>query len=287
MSISISGITAGYGRNKTVIDGVDLEIRSGEVTIMIGPNGCGKSTLLKTVGRLLKPRSGTIRIGDLDVLGSNPKRVARTIAYLPQDPLVPAAITVEQLVGYGRAPHQSLLGLKSAYDHECIEQAISTVGIGDLRDKPVAELSGGQKQSAFFAMVLAQDTPYAILDEPTNHLDITHQIAALELIRRLNDDHGKTAIVVLHDLNLAARYADRLILLKEGAIFADGTPKEVLTADIIEEVFAVDSRIVRDPVHGKPLCVPYPLKVATGVNLSRHQRRVTSPLPSATSPQFP
>jgi len=258
MSITLRGVTAGYGRDRAVISGIDMEIRDGEVTILIGPNGCGKSTLLKTVGRLLKPRAGTIRVDELDVLGSNPKTVARAIAYLPQDPLVPAAITVEQLVGYGRAPHQSLLGLRSARDNEHIEHAIAVAGIGHLRDRPVAELSGGQRQSAFFAMVLAQDTPYAILDEPTNHLDITHQIETLELIRRLNGEHSKTAIVVLHDLNLAARYADRLVLMKDGAIRADGPPQAVLTALNIAEVFAVDSRIIADPIYGKPLCVPYP-----------------------------
>jgi len=168
------------------------------------------------MARLLKPRSGRIEVDGLDVLSSSPKAVARTLAFLPQEPLVPTGITVEQMVGYGRAPHQSLLGFRSARDVELIQQAIATVGIEHLRDRPVSELSGGQRQSAFFAMVLAQDTPYAILDEPTNHLDITHQIDVLEQIRKLNSEHKKTTLVVLHDLNLAARYADRLVLFKEG-----------------------------------------------------------------------
>ena len=262
MSIVLSGVSAGYGRNPAVISDIDLTIREGEITVFIGPNGCGKSTLLKTMARLLKPRGGRIEVDGLDVLSSSPKEVARTLAFLPQEPLVPTGISVEQMVGYGRAPHQSLLGFRSAHDVELINQAIATVGIEHLRDRPVAELSGGQRQSAFFAMVLAQDTPYAILDEPTNHLDITHQIDVLEQIRRLNSDHQKTTLVVLHDLNLAARYADRLVLFKDGAIFADGTPEQVLTPANIAEVFAVDSRILTEPVGGKPLCVPYPRSVS-------------------------
>lgn len=261
MSIVLSGVSAGYGRNPAVISDIDLTIRDGEITVFIGPNGCGKSTLLKTMGRLLKPRQGHIEVDGLDVLNSTPKTVARQLAYLPQDPLVPTAITVEQMVGYGRAPHQSLLGFRSARDVELINRAIATVGIEHLRDRPVSELSGGQRQSAFFAMVLAQDTPYAILDEPTNHLDITHQIEVLELIKRLNSEHRKTTLVVLHDLNLAARYADRLVLFKDGAIFADGTPEAVLTTENIAAVFAVDSRILSEPLGGKPLCVPYPRSV--------------------------
>lgn len=258
MSIVLSGVSAGYGRHPAVINNIDLTLSEGEITVFIGPNGCGKSTLLKTVARLLKPRTGRIEVDGLDVLSSAPKQVARTLAFLPQEPLVPTAITVEQMVGYGRAPHQSLLGFRSARDVALIDQAIATVGIEHLRDRPVSELSGGQRQSAFFAMVLAQDTPYAILDEPTNHLDITHQIEVLELIRRLNTEHRKTTLVVLHDLNLAARYADRLVLFKDGAIYADGTPEQVLTPANIAEVFAVDSRILTEPLGGKPLCVPYP-----------------------------
>lgn len=262
MSIVLSGVSAGYGRSPAVINNLDLTIRDGEITVFIGPNGCGKSTLLKTMARLLKPRSGRIEVDGLDVLSSSPKAVARTLAFLPQEPLVPTGISVEQMVGYGRAPHQSLLGFRSARDVELINQAIATVGIEHLRDRPVSELSGGQRQSAFFAMVLAQDTPYAILDEPTNHLDITHQIDVLEQIRRLNSEHKKTTLVVLHDLNLAARYADRLVLFKEGTIYADGTPEQVLTPANIAEVFAVDSRILTEPLGGKPLCVPYPRSVS-------------------------
>jgi iron complex transport system ATP-binding protein len=174
MSIMLKDVTAGYGRDRAIIRDIDLEIRTGEVTVLIGPNGCGKSTLLKTVGRLLKPRTGSIHVDELDVLRHDPKRVARTIAYLPQGPVVPAAITVEQLVGYGRAPHQSLLGLRSAKDTELIDQAIATTGLETLRLTPVAELSGGQRQRAFIAMALAQDTPYVMLDEPTTFLDIRH-----------------------------------------------------------------------------------------------------------------
>jgi iron complex transport system ATP-binding protein len=255
MSIVIKGVTAGYGRDRAIVENIDLEIRTGEVTILIGPNGCGKSTLLKTIGRLLKPRQGTIQIDDLDVLRTGPKRVARTIAYLPQSPIVPAAITVEQLVGYGRAPHQSLLGLRSARDIALTDQAIATTGLCDLRKKPVAELSGGQRQRAFIAMALAQDTPYVMLDEPTTFLDIKHQVETMDLVRRLHDA-GRTSVLVLHDIAQAARYGDRLVAMHNGRVVAQGKPDEVITVDLIQEVYGLSCTIGRDPVAGTPVIFP-------------------------------
>jgi len=255
MSIVLKGVTAGYGRERAIVKDIDLEIRTGEVTVLIGPNGCGKSTLLKTIGRLLKPRQGTIEVDDLDVLRTDPKRVARTVAYLPQSPIVPTAITVEQLVGYGRAPHQSLLGLRSARDVELVEQAIATTHLDDLRFKPVAELSGGQRQRAFIAMALAQDTPYVMLDEPTTFLDIKHQVETLDLVRRLHDA-GRTSVLVLHDIAQAARYGDRLVAMHDGRVIAQGKPNDVITADLIHEVYGLSCTIGRDPVAGTPVIFP-------------------------------
>jgi iron complex transport system ATP-binding protein len=255
MSIMLEGVTAGYGRDRAIVENIDLEIRTGEVTVLIGPNGCGKSTLLKTVGRLLRPRTGSIHVDDLDVLRNDPKRVARTIAYLPQSPVVPTAITVEQLVGYGRAPHQSLLGLRSARDIELVDQAITTTGLDELRLKPVAELSGGQRQRAFIAMALAQDTPYVMLDEPTTFLDIRHQVETLDLVRQLHDA-GRTSIVVLHDIAQAARYGDRLVVMHSGRIVAEGKPADVITPDLLLDVYGLECAVYPDPVSGTPVVTP-------------------------------
>jgi len=255
MSIMISGVTAGYERDRPIIESIDLEIRTGEVTVLIGPNGCGKSTLLKTIGRLLKPKSGTIHVDDLDVLRHDPKQVARTIAYLPQSPIVPTAISVERLVGYGRSPHQSLLGLRSARDVDLIDRAIATTGLQDLRLKPVSELSGGQRQRAFIAMALAQDTPYVMLDEPTTFLDIRHQVETLDLVRQLHDA-GRTSIVVLHDIAQAARYGDRLVVMHGGRIVAEGKPADVVTPALLGEVYGLDCVVYPDPVSGTPVVTP-------------------------------
>lgn len=255
MSITLSGVTAGYERDRPIIADIDLDIPTGEVTILIGPNGCGKSTLLKTIGRLLKPQAGNIHVDDLDVLRTDPRRVARTIAYLPQSPVVPTAITVERLVGYGRAPHQNLLGFASARDVELIDAAIATTGLEELRLTPVAELSGGQRQRAFIAMALAQDTPYVMLDEPTTFLDIRHQVETLDLVRRLHDA-GRTSILVLHDIAQAARYGDRLVVMHAGRIIAQGKPAEVVTPHLLRDVYGLDCAVYPDPVSGTPVVTP-------------------------------
>jgi iron complex transport system ATP-binding protein len=255
MSIEISGVTVGYARDRATIENIDLTLRTGSITALIGPNGCGKSTLLKTIARLLKPRSGKVRVDGLDVTTTSPRRVARTIAYLPQSPVVPSAITVEQLVAYGRAPHQSLLGIKSAADVEMIDHAIEMTGLADLRSKPVSDLSGGQRQRAFIAMVLAQDTPYVMLDEPTTFLDIRHQIETLELVRQLHA-MGRTSVVVLHDIGQAARYAENLVVMKQGSVVAQGAPAEVISPELVLDVYGLDCLVYPDPVSGTPVVAP-------------------------------
>ena len=255
MSITLAGVSAGYGRSPAIVENIDLTIETGEVTVLIGPNGCGKSTLLQTIGRLLKPRSGSIHVDELDALATDPKRVARTIAYLPQSPIVPVSITVEQLVGYGRAPHQSLLGLRSARDIELVDAAIATTGLEDFRHKAVAEMSGGQRQRAFIAMALAQDTPYVMLDEPTTFLDIRHQMETMELVRQLHDA-GRTSIVVLHDIAQAARYGDRLVVMHAGRIVAQGKPAAVVTPELLHSLYGLNCMVYPDPVTGTPVVTP-------------------------------
>jgi iron complex transport system ATP-binding protein len=255
MSITLRGVTAGYGKGKPVVDAIDLDIATGEVTVLIGPNGCGKSTLLKTIGRLLKTRSGDIHVDGMNVAKTDPKRVARTIAYLPQSPVVPAEITVEQLVGYGRAPHQSMLGFRSPKDIELVDQALATTGLESLRKSAVSELSGGQRQRAFIAMALAQDTPYVMLDEPTTFLDIRHQVDTLELVGKLKQS-GRTSIVVLHDIAQAARYGDRLVVMQAGKIHSQGKPAEVVTPAMIRDVYDLDCTVYSDPLSGTPVVTP-------------------------------
>lgn len=255
MSIEVSGVTVGYGRDRSIIENIELTIETGSITILIGPNGCGKSTLLKTIGRLLKPRHGKVSIDSLDVTSASTKRVARTIAYLPQSPVVPTAITVEQLVAYGRAPHQSLLGIKSDSDIEKIEHALEMTGIGEFRSRQVSDLSGGQRQRAFIAMVLAQDTPYVMLDEPTTFLDIRHQVETLDLVRQLHA-LGRTSVLVLHDIAQAARYGDRLVVMKDGRIAAEGPPSEVISPDLVRDVYGLDCVVYPDPVSGTPVVAP-------------------------------
>lgn len=252
MSISLKGVTAGYGRDPAIIADVDLDIRAGEVTVLIGPNGCGKSTLLKAIARIVKPRSGSIAVGGKDVGRTPAKEMGRTVAYLPQSPVVPNSITVEQLVGYGRAPHQSILGFRSARDIELVDKAIAITGLEGLRSKPVAELSGGQRQRAFIAMAVAQDTPYVMLDEPTTFLDIRYQFDTLDLVRQLHAA-GRTSILVLHDIAQAARYGDRLVVMNAGRVVAQGAPAEVVTPQMIRDVYQLDCDVYPDPVTGTPV----------------------------------
>lgn len=214
-------------------------------------NTLSQSLAFTLSGHVLN-RSGRVTVDGLDVSLSNSKTVARALAYLPQSPVVPAAITVEQLVGYGRAPRQSVLGFRSSTDITLIDQAIAATGMDDLRARRVSELSGGQRQRAFIAMALAQDTPYIMLDEPTSFLDIKHQFETLDLIAELNAA-GRTVIVVLHDLAQAARYGRHLIVMHEGRIYAEGKPSDIVTPEMIRDVYQLDCAVYADPVAGSPV----------------------------------
>ncbi|GAA4729279.1 ABC transporter ATP-binding protein [Modestobacter marinus] len=244
-----------YG-DKVVVDGLDLELVDGSFTAIVGPNGCGKSTVLKALGRLLRPTSGTVLL-DGRAIGATPTReVAKVLGLLPQTPLAPEGLTVADLVARGRHPHQSWLRQWSSDDEAVVTEALSWTDMADHADSPVDALSGGQRQRAWISMALAQGTDLLLLDEPTTYLDLAHQVDVLELVGRLHAEKGRTVVVVLHDLNLAARYAKRLVAMKDGVLVASGTPQQVLTEQLLADVFELEARVVPDPVTGTPMVVP-------------------------------
>ncbi|MEO0391149.1 MAG: ABC transporter ATP-binding protein [Pseudomonadota bacterium] len=257
MSISVTRVQSGYPGFH--LDDVSVEIAAGSFTALIGPNGCGKSTLLKTISAELAPGGGQVKIGGEDLATLRPRAISKRIAVLPQNPDVPLGITVETLVGYGRAPHQNLMGIKSKADIKAVEHALHTVDLLSMRDRPLNALSGGQRQRAFIAMCLAQDTPYILLDEPTSFLDIRYQYDVLDLLARLNAQ-GKTLVAVLHDIGQAARYASDIVVMKSRAIYASGPPDHVITADMLRAVYAVEAEVFPDPVTATALLsrVPAP-----------------------------
>lgn len=249
MSIDLNNIQSGYDGFR--LKGIDLEIARGSLTVLIGPNGCGKSTLLKTISRELKPNGGRVVIDGENIAKKRTKSVARQIAVLPQHPVVPPGITVEQLVGYGRAPYQNLLGMRTEADRVRVAEALETVTLTDMKDKLVSALSGGQRQRAFVAMCIAQDTPFVLFDEPTSFLDIRYQYEVLDLMSALHKQ-GKTVVAVLHDIAQAARYATDLVVMKEGAVHARGTPPEIVTEEMLHQVYGIAAQVFADPVTGKP-----------------------------------
>ncbi|WP_432252515.1 ABC transporter ATP-binding protein [Streptomyces sp. HNM1019] len=248
-------LTLAY-EDRTVVDGLDLEVPDGEVTVIVGPNACGKSTLLRALGRLLRPRGGAVLLDGTDLARIPTKRIAQSVGLLPQTPVAPEAITVADLVSRGRQPHQRWWQQWSEEDERAVTDAMERTDVTALADRPVDELSGGQRQRVWIAMALAQETDLLLLDEPTTYLDISHQVEVLDLVRQLNHERGRTVVAVLHDLNQAARYADHLIAMKGGGIVARGRPGDIVTADLVHEVFGLGSVVVPDPVTGSPLVVP-------------------------------
>ncbi len=240
-----------------VIKALSLTIEQGTVTALVGPNGSGKSTLLKTLARLLKPSGGAVLLDGKALHTMSTTAVARELAILPQGPSAPPGITVRELVEQGRFPHVGALRMLKQQDHATIADALRLTAMSDFVHRPVDSLSGGERQRAWIALTLAQDTPILLLDEPTTFLDIGHQLEVLDLVQRLNRQRAITIVLVLHDLNQAARYADRMVVLNRGAIVADGEPGAVLTPALLAEVFKVKAHIVSDPAYGTPLCLPY------------------------------
>ncbi|MEV6061762.1 ABC transporter ATP-binding protein [Nocardia asteroides] len=245
----------GYG-GTTISDQLSVDIPDNAFTVIIGPNACGKSTLLRALARLLAPESGAVLLDGKPITAYPAKEVARQIGLLPQTSTAPDGIRVADLVARGRYPHQSLLRQWSKSDEEAVAAAMAATGVTELSARPVEELSGGQRQRVWIAMVLAQDTPIVLLDEPTTYLDIAYQIQLLDLCRSLNRESGRTVVAVLHDLNHAFRYADHLIAMRDGRIVASGAPGEIVTAELVQEVFSLRCRIVDDPETGTPLVIP-------------------------------
>lgn len=248
-------LVAGYD-HKTIIQGIDLVIPSNKISIIIGANGCGKSTLLKTLARLIKPISGKITLDGKAIGKIPPKQLARIVGLLPQSPIVPEGISVADLVGRGRFPHQTLLRGWTKKDSEAVAEAMTIMNITEFANHNIDELSGGQRQRVWIAMALAQQTDILFLDEPTTFLDITYQVEILDLLTDLNRKHGTTIVMVLHDINLSARYADHIFALDKGKLVIEGEPSKVITSDMVKHIFGLDCTVIEDPLSGSPLVVP-------------------------------
>lgn len=260
--LSTRQLHSGYGK-RTVVHGVDVDIPTGAITVIIGANACGKSTLLKTMARVISPTSGAVLIDD-QAVGSIPtRRLARRLGLLPQQPVAPEGITVADLVGRGRHPHQGIFATTTAADREIVAKSLHVTGTAELARRRIEQLSGGQRQRVWIAMALAQRTDVLLLDEPTTFLDLAHQVEVLDLLTDLNRRRGTTIVMVLHDINLAARYADHVIAMKQGRVVAQGAPVDVIDSELIEQVFGLSCQVVTDPVSATPLIVP----------MGRHHRK--------------
>lgn len=248
-------VTLGYDRRRICTD-LDLDVPDRRLTVVVGANACGKSTLLRGLARLLEPTAGTVVLDGHDIHRLRTREVATRLGILPQQPIAPDGITVRELVARGRAPHQRWFRQWSHADEHAVESALRLTRTDDLADRPVDELSGGQRQRAWIALALAQGTPLLLLDEPTTFLDLAHQVEVLDLLAGLVDAEDRTVVAVLHDLNLACRYAQHLVAMKDGAVVAAGPPGDVMTAELVADVFDLDACVVDDPVAGTPLVVP-------------------------------
>jgi ABC-type cobalamin/Fe3+-siderophores transport system ATPase subunit len=264
--LEVQGLRVGYDK-RTVIPELNVVIPDGSFTVIVGPNACGKSTLLRSLARLLKPSAGHVLLDGAQISSYPAKEVARRIGLLPQTSIAPDGITVLDLVSRGRYPHQSLLRQWSAADDAAVTTALAATNTSELSGRFVDELSGGQRQRVWVAMSLAQETPLLLLDEPTTFLDIAHQVELLDLFADLNVTGERTLVAVLHDLNQAARYATHLIAMKDGHIIAQGAPNDIVTAEMVLEVFGLRCRILTDPESGTPLVIP--LASTAGVRASR------------------
>lgn len=254
-ALHVKDVSVGYGE-RTVLDTLNVDIKRGAVTSIVGPNGCGKSTLLRTMSRLLNPTKGEIVLDGKSIHDIPTRKLATQLGLLPQTPIAPDGIVVADLVGRGRTPHQGILGRWSQQDYDIVAEALETTGISDLAERSIDELSGGQRQRVWIAMALAQRTDTLLLDEPTTYLDVKHQLDVLDLLTELNHDRGTTIVMVLHDLNLAARYSDELVAVSGGKVFAHGHPREVITKENVKSVFGIDSVIITDPVSDQPAVMP-------------------------------
>ncbi|GAA1676710.1 ABC transporter ATP-binding protein [Fodinicola feengrottensis] len=256
--LELRGVAVGYAE-RLVLQDIDLAVPAGSVTAILGANGSGKSTLLRTAARLHKLAAGSIRVGGTELSELSAGALARRLAFLPQSALVPPGVSVRELVGYGRTPHQGLLGRASGTDREAVDEALARTRLSDLADRTVDALSGGERQRAWIAMALAQRTDVLLLDEPTTFLDLRHQSEVLDLLHDLAADAGKAVVAVLHDLNHAAAVADQVVLVGDGRLIAAGRPAEVITTEHIRAGYRLEVAVDTDPETGTPVCRPYRL----------------------------
>ncbi|GAK02205.1 ABC transporter [Geomicrobium sp. JCM 19037] len=253
--LHVEGLEAAY-ENKTILKDIQLKVPDGRINVIIGANACGKSTLLKAMSRLLKPVGGVTTLDGKAIHTIPPKKLARTLGLLPQSPIVPEGITVADLVGRGRFPHQSFMRSRTKADDHAVAEAMEMMNIADLAERNIDELSGGQRQRVWIAMALTQETDILFLDEPTTFLDITYQVEILDMLTDLNRKQGTTILMVLHDINLSARYADYMFALKQGELVTEGTPQDVITSEQIKNIFDLDCEVIQDPVSKSPLIIP-------------------------------
>ncbi|KOX14220.1 ABC transporter ATP-binding protein [Nocardiopsis sp. NRRL B-16309] len=254
-ALAAEDLSLGYG-DRTIVGGLSMAVPPGVVTSIVGANGCGKSTLLRGLARLLPPRGGRVLLNGTDIRTLPTRDVARTVGLLPQSPVAPDGITVADLVGRGRYPHQGWFRRWTSGDDEAVQEALEVTGTLDLADRSVDELSGGQRQRVWIAMTLAQRTGLLLLDEPTTFLDIAHQVEVLDLLLELNRTQGTTVVMVLHDLTLASRYSDHLVAMLDGSVYASGRPRDVVTEDLVRDVFGLAAQVFPDPVTGTPSLSP-------------------------------
>ncbi|WP_213816299.1 ABC transporter ATP-binding protein [Glaciihabitans sp. dw_435] len=251
----IDNVAIRFG-DRAAVDGVSVEIPRGAVTAIVGPNGCGKSTLLRAMARLQQPDDGSIQLEQSDVYGMRGKQFATRVALLPQAPVAPDNLTVVDLVTRGRDPYRRWYDQWSAADERIVEEALRRTEMTEFADRPLESLSGGQRQRAWIALTFAQNTDVLLLDEPTTYLDIAHQLEVLDTVRDMHRERGVTVVMVLHDLSLAARYADNLIAMRDGQIIAAGTVHEVITPAVLRSVFGVECSVINDDVSGRPIVIP-------------------------------
>lgn len=264
MSLNTAHLNISYGE-RMIVEDLNISIPQGKITALVGANGSGKSTVLKTMARILQPKSGTVLLNGKSIHKQSTREVAKQLAILPQNPTAPDGLTVYELVSYGRFPHQKGFGSLKAEDRKVIEWAIEATGMSEFADRTLEQLSGGQRQRAWIAMALAQETQILFLDEPTTFLDMAHQLEVLQLLEQLNAESGCTIVMVVHDLNHAARYAHHMIAIKNGKAVAEGSPETVVTSTVLRDVFGIEADIFIDPRSGVPLCLPYELyRVAEG-----------------------
>ena len=257
-AIETENLKIGYNDN-IIVESLNMKIEKGKITSIIGPNGCGKSTILKAVGRIIKKKQGNVFINGYDIDFQKSKDIAKQMAILSQIPTAPTSLTCYELVSYGRFPYQKGFGKMSLEDKSIVNWALDSTNLTELKDRPIGSLSGGQRQRVWIAMALAQKGNIILLDEPTTYLDLSCQLEILELLVKLNKENGTTIVMVLHDLNLAAKYSDNLIAVKNGEIYKTGKTEDVLTQDMLKDCFGVTAEIIIDEETSRPLCFNFKL----------------------------